>query len=102
VPRKTQSFQRISRDRDKAGAAKILLISQSPGDAPYAADARRKIYFQAFGTGTAKGAVIRKHDVATVLADHPAVGENGHGVEFFPDHAVGTTMFFLHHHRWPT
>jgi hypothetical protein len=67
---------------------------------PYSADSGRKINFQALRARAAESLIIRKDDVAAVLADHAAVGENGHGVERFIDYAVGTTRF-VRHRRWP-
>jgi hypothetical protein len=41
---------------------------------PYFAELGGEIYFQAFGAGTAEGAVVGKDDMAAVFADHAAVG----------------------------
>ena len=37
--------------------------------------------------------------MAAVLADHSAVGKDGHGVKLLIDDAVGTTRLFLGHGR---
>ena len=88
----------------RAGAALTALLAEhgiSELTAAYPADPRRKIYFQALRTRTTKSSVVGKHDVAAAVADHAAVGENGHGVERSIDYAVGTTRLFVHHRRWP-
>ena len=63
------------------------------------AEPGRQINLQTLRAGTPESPVVRKNDMAAVLADHAPVGKNGHGIKLLVDNAVGTARFFLGHCR---